>query len=392
MNRLSGGAPQDLLVQRGRIASIAPADITARRHTLTPAGRFIPGLMDLHAHEYRPSLLAGFAYFGVTTIRDQGSPMGPLIAYADAIAAGKLDGPRVGFGGFQFYTDWAYDAEDQQGVEPEADPDHAARAVELARIFGSQHIKTRTFRRWDINALDRRGTPPRHARHRSLRAFAPGCRRMDAKEHGGFATTDASSTTISIRCTGRPHSRRSDDHVLVLRRAAERASRHARRRSRARAIPAGAQQLHLDAAAQPDPAPDVRGLRAVGAGGDDQARARGRNDRDRHRHLADPDRRPHGAGRARRGGTVAAGRDRAATGDAAKIIGAEQDLGTIAVGKWADLVILDADPVADIRNSRGWAVLRSGACSPSGAGANPKPGGRPYLELLASRATPRASS
>ena len=52
---------------------------------------------------------------------------------------------------------------------------------------------------------------------------------------------------------------------------------------------------------------------------------------------------------------------RAATGDAARIVGAEQDLGTIAVGKLADLVILDADPVADIRNSRRiWAVVQSG--------------------------------
>jgi imidazolonepropionase-like amidohydrolase len=43
---------------------------------------------------------------------------------------------------------------------------------------------------------------------------------------------------------------------------------------------------------------------------------------------------------------------RAATGSAARILGAEQELGTIEVGKWADLVVLDADPVADIRNTR----------------------------------------
>ncbi len=42
----------------------------------------------------------------------------------------------------------------------------------------------------------------------------------------------------------------------------------------------------------------------------------------------------------------------AATGAAARIIGAEQDLGTIELGKWADLVLLDADPSADIRNTR----------------------------------------
>ena len=42
----------------------------------------------------------------------------------------------------------------------------------------------------------------------------------------------------------------------------------------------------------------------------------------------------------------------AATGGAARIVGAEGDLGTIAVGKLADLVLLDADPVADIHNTR----------------------------------------
>ncbi|HET7427735.1 MAG TPA: amidohydrolase family protein, partial [Gemmatimonadales bacterium] len=42
----------------------------------------------------------------------------------------------------------------------------------------------------------------------------------------------------------------------------------------------------------------------------------------------------------------------AATGAAARIIGAERDLGTIEPGKWADLVLLDADPSADIRNTR----------------------------------------
>jgi imidazolonepropionase-like amidohydrolase len=51
----------------------------------------------------------------------------------------------------------------------------------------------------------------------------------------------------------------------------------------------------------------------------------------------------------------------AATGGAARILGAAQDLGTIEPGKLADLVLLEADPVADIRNTRRIrAVVQSG--------------------------------
>jgi imidazolonepropionase-like amidohydrolase len=51
----------------------------------------------------------------------------------------------------------------------------------------------------------------------------------------------------------------------------------------------------------------------------------------------------------------------AATGAAAEILGAENELGTIEEGKWADIVVLDADPLADIRNT-GWihAVIKGG--------------------------------
>jgi imidazolonepropionase-like amidohydrolase len=42
----------------------------------------------------------------------------------------------------------------------------------------------------------------------------------------------------------------------------------------------------------------------------------------------------------------------AATVSPARYFGATDSLGTIAVGKLADLVLLDADPLADIRNTR----------------------------------------
>jgi imidazolonepropionase-like amidohydrolase len=42
--------------------------------------------------------------------------------------------------------------------------------------------------------------------------------------------------------------------------------------------------------------------------------------------------------------------------------GENTDLGTIEVGKWPDLIILDADPRADIRGTRRiWKVVHNGS-------------------------------
>ena len=42
---------------------------------------------------------------------------------------------------------------------------------------------------------------------------------------------------------------------------------------------------------------------------------------------------------------------RMATGQAARYL-RNDDIGTLEAGNWADLVVLDADPLADIRNTR----------------------------------------
>lgn len=52
---------------------------------------------------------------------------------------------------------------------------------------------------------------------------------------------------------------------------------------------------------------------------------------------------------------------RAATTNAARMIGKEKDLGTVEAGKFADLVILDANPLDDIRNvARIYKVIKGG--------------------------------
>ena len=353
-------APRDILIERGRISRIAGSGTirAPAAQVVDGSGGFVmPGMMDLHAHEYRPALLPGFSYFGVTTVRDQGSDIAPIVAYADLIAAGKLDGPRVDYGGFQFYSDWAYDTEDGQGVEPEADPAHLTRAVALARIFGSQHIKTRTFRRWDINArfiteahrLGMRVTG--HCSH-LLPLVAAG---MDAKEHGGFCeprgdgfiyddlvqlfraagigvVPTISYSWLAVLISEHPHALEADSELRPF--LPEQGSftwmmqlDSARRREFQRYVETTRQAT-------------LRWHRAgvtIGTGTDIWQIPTGV-----HLELEQ---------------MVAAGLTpleaiHAATAGSARIVGIEGEAGTVEVGKWADLVLLDADPSADIRNTR----------------------------------------
>lgn len=362
-------APRDILIERGRIARIASAGSisTGGARVLDAEGRVvIPGLIDLHAHTYRPDLLPGFLYFGVTTVRDQGSSMAPLVAYSDAIAAGKLPGPRVGYGGFQFYSDWPFDEEQGRGIEPEADPGHVGRAASLAEAFGAQHIKTRTFRRWDINArmiaeAHRRGMRATgHCAH-LLPLVAAG---MDAKEHIGGCETRGDTYMY--------------DDLIQLFRAAD--------------IGVVPTISYLDFAVRLNEQPALLDTDAELA-----PFLPAREDFDWMLKLSAPDRQQwaRDAQRAREttaklwraGVTIGTGTDiwqipigvhmeleqlvaaglttaqaiHAGTGGAARILGADKDLGTIEVGKWADLVLLDADPLADIRNTRRiWKVVHNG--------------------------------
>ncbi len=52
---------------------------------------------------------------------------------------------------------------------------------------------------------------------------------------------------------------------------------------------------------------------------------------------------------------------RIATQQAAEALGAEDDLGTLEVGKLADIVLLDANPLDDIRNTQSiWRTIKGG--------------------------------
>jgi imidazolonepropionase-like amidohydrolase len=361
--------PRDILIERGRISRIAPSGSlpSKQTHLLDAGGRVvIPGLMDLHAHIYRPYLLPGSLYFGVTTVRDQGASMAPLVAYADAIAAGVLPGPRVGYGGFQFYSDWSFDEDQGRGIEPEADAGHIGRAVDLAEAFGAQHIKTRTFRRWDINArmiteAHRRGMRATgHCSH-LLPLVAAG---MDAKEHIGH-------------CEPRGDTYLYDDLIQLFRAAGigvvptivyldfavrlnQRPALIDEDAELATFLPTKENfdwMLKMSAVNRQDWTEDAEHARqaavklwkagiTIGTGTDIWQIPTGV-----HMELEQ---------------LVAAGLTpvqaiHAGTGGAARILGADKDLGTIEVGKWADLILLDDDPLVDIRNTRRiWQVVQNG--------------------------------
>lgn len=309
-------APRDVLIRQGRIARIAPTGTVPAQRTrvLDAGGRFaMPGLMDLHAHTYQPDLLPGFLYFGVTTVRDQGSSIAPLVAYGDAIAAGVLPGPRVSYGGFQFYSDWPFDDEQGRGIEPEADPNHITRSEALEQAFGAQHVKTRTFRRWDIDArfvveAHRRGLRVTgHCAH-PLPLIAAG---IDAKEHIGF-------------CAPRGDRYMYNDLIQLFRAAGIRVVPTISYLSFA--VRLNERPTLLDSDPELAPFVPVRedfrwmldlspAARALGDGR--AARPRGRrpvvasrdSPRDRDGHLADSHRRAHGAAGAGRGGPAPAGGD-----------------------------------------------------------------------------------
>lgn len=363
------GPPSDVLIEGGRIARIGPRGaMPSNARAIDGNGRvMIPGLMDLHAHLYRPATLPAFAYFGVTTVRDQGSSMALLVAFADLVAAGLLPGPRVAYGGFQFYSDWPFDEDQGRGIEPEADAEHITRSIALAHAFGAQHIKTRTFRRWDINArmieaahrVGLRATG--HCSHELPLVLAG----MDAKEHSGMCAERVngdlyqdvlelyraagiaviptiSYLSLAVRVNEHSDGLYADTAVApflpsrenfgwMLRLTPLERAEWARGAARARAV-----TLALHRAGIP-----------VGLGTDVWQAPTAV-----HMELAE---------------LVAAGLSpveaiQAATGTAARIIGAERDFGTIKEGMRADLVILDADPTADIRNTRKiWQVIRDGA-------------------------------
>jgi imidazolonepropionase-like amidohydrolase len=92
---------QTVLVRDGKISRIGPASeirIPAGATVVDGAGKYlIPGLFEMHAHtsKTRASALGLYVVHGVTTIRDQGSEHAEVLRWRREIRAGTRVGPRM---------------------------------------------------------------------------------------------------------------------------------------------------------------------------------------------------------------------------------------------------------------------------------------------------------
>ena len=104
----NGGKPVDqatVIIEHNRIQRVAQGkvDFSKEARIIDASGKTIlPGLIDNHVH-YRNHSGELFLAHGVTSVRDLGNPIDWILAQRDAIALGKVAGPRIFCAGPGFF-------------------------------------------------------------------------------------------------------------------------------------------------------------------------------------------------------------------------------------------------------------------------------------------------
>ncbi len=138
-----------VIVRDGRIAAVGPRQtvaIPAGTRTIDARGKtIIPGLWDMHAHVALPEWGPAYLGVGVTTARDMGGEQRFLIAFRDAIRTGRVLGPRLLLAGLV------------DGSGPEAfgtvyadTPEQGRAVVGAYHAAGFQQMKLYTFIKPDV--------------------------------------------------------------------------------------------------------------------------------------------------------------------------------------------------------------------------------------------------
>jgi imidazolonepropionase-like amidohydrolase len=152
---------QTVVVSNGRIAALGPdGQVTVPRGAteLDGTGRYlIPGLIEMHAHtsKTRASALGLYVVHGVTTIRDQGSEHAEVLRWRNEIRSGLRIGPRMLIAGP--YLESLRNIERMRRDPPEArvepferarigigSPEAARRIVDSLAVLELDHLKVRT--------------------------------------------------------------------------------------------------------------------------------------------------------------------------------------------------------------------------------------------------------
>ena len=353
-------ALQDILIVNGRIAEIARAGLLQSRvaapSTLDAAGAWaIPGLIDAHTHFISTGLAQarGELYHGVTTVREMWGALSDGAAWRDNVAAGVSPGSRIVVSGPPVYPAPTIPGVTSDFLWIPVDSATTDRGLTMLRAFGAGHVKMRYTQSWNAaGAFLRRahafGFPVGgHCAH-GIAAVSAG---IDTHEH---ADGQCGDWEFGIH-----------DDIVQLYRAADVA-----------VVPII--DLHDEVARTASDtlvlqAPDVLPFRAgVRAMSTNNARALSRL-RQRAAKVraatnmfyrggvrlaagADAETLPGGVPREIET-LVAAGLPpsaalSAATSSAARVLGLEREIGMLAAGLRADIVLLDADPLQDIRNVR----------------------------------------
>jgi Tol biopolymer transport system component/imidazolonepropionase-like amidohydrolase len=358
----------DILVTGNRIAAIGPTGtlaVPADAKPLDARGKtVIPGLIDTHAHMHYSGFenfpdtkweyAANLAY-GVTTVYDPSAPSIDVFAQAEMVEAGLLLGPRVYSSGDVLYggqqTDiWAE-------VNSQAD---ARRQVRRMKAYGARMIKVYQ--------------QPR----RSQRLyFAEACRELHmllTAEGGGELHTDLSMALDGF--TSFEHSLPVELRADAVKLLAQTGTYYTPTLIVSYGGPWGEQYFWQNQNPHDDPKlnrfvphrsldtlgrrhpwiwPDEYHFPSVAEGAAAVARAGGHVSLGAHGQLQGLG--AHWelwmmAGEGGRGQALTPMEAlRAATIAGADKIGFAPDLGSVEAGKLADLVVLDADPLADIHNS-----------------------------------------